>query len=1400
MSMPEQSLNILLINEHPDEVKLVTSSLRAFFSDCRVEAGFSSDEALTFSRRADWHVILIDQDLSPESGLDILAPVRRNAPNAAIILQTNVSDSRTAVQALQNGADFLLCKNSPGFVSELLFAVQEGMEKRDLQVKLDRTFQRYLRFIETVSDLLYELDQDGRFIYVSATAPALLGYTAEELAGQHYSILLPPLQEAAGRWRLNERRAGNRSVRRFELTLRRKTLPHAPPLPITVEVTAKGLFDNAHRFIGTVGLLHDLSQEKSQQERLAQLESRLRETDRQLNLSQEAARVSRQLQQPLHTLLQDSQRLLSAIQHSKFEQHVQTMVTRASQASLLSQQLVQVIHAPPTGGEALLLNEILQGVVQSAQRGPRAEKLLLTAHFSNDLPTIVGSRAAVEDLARILLDYAQRSPSDPATPSRLTLRTECLTVPGTTPQGDEASHSRNTHTYATFIIQEVGAGLGAAPLALPEGNCSPEDFLRAHQIIQSHGGAIEIETAPDKGLTIRVKIPAAAMWSSQEIREHRPSSAAASIPAASPSGVSISTSAAHTHDRRQVERRPLSLPVELTVGHNTFRGVLRNISARGALVSVRNLSPSIDLQPAYVVIRTPVSFLELQGVVHERPPAVSETALESITDIVILFVLTRERDREVLESLLDGLQEGSTTVTFEAMIHSTFPSEEDPRIEVSSAYRETAEDRRETIRLTVTRPIRLAGTERTDRPLGLILNLSRDGACLELSGHPDSLVLHQLIHLIPAGQSARSSDLLSANESGDPWTARVVWTRLRRINSTAHLMPETGGRFRVGVRFVNLSDAQESGIRRILVPAMAAPRDFAEPISDAPVVTISHTLRNRNGHVIALSHDFPKQSQDTALPVVVLCTGYGMTQQAYVAFAYFLAKSGLRVIRYDHTRHIGMSDGDPVETTFTSLEDDLDTVLAFIQRTWPESTLTILASDLLGRITLRRQDWHRQIRRLILLNPTLDLRSSLTALHQRDLVQEHLVGNRFGLGNLMGIPLEIDTFLTDAISAQYADLFALHEDVRHCGTDVVLISAGPETSDFAIPGPSPALLDDVMGLLGLKGTRISLSSPTLAAVDAAPKSQQGNWQRLQQLCHQRDASTQSFSEAHRPIVRATAIRARFERDQLRAKFAVGAADCERLWNGQTNLSQSLDELPSYWQYIDQLYQLLQPLDGGLTLLDAGCGLHSFARLLLLNLSYRLRAQTWRRNQPLRYVGMDLTSTALHAAQKATMDALKHVDSLFSGRISGRTPVTQSWALGRSLEALPFVDNSFDRIVANLSLSFAPSPLHALRELFRVLRPGGKLVISVFTPSADVALLSRPPLQELGIDAFTGESRLALSRMAQCCKALRVGPLQAFDEETLSSRLSQITTTPVRLLRGLSGHLILAAAEKPDSSG
>ncbi len=64
----------------------------------------------------------------------------------------------------------------------------------------------------------------------------------------------------------------------------------------------------------------------------------------------------------------------------------------------------------------------------------------------------------------------------------------------------------------------------------------------------------------------------------------------------------------------------------------------------------------------------------------------------------------------------------------------------------------------------------------------------------------------------------------------------------------------------------------------------------------------------------------------------------------------------------------------------------------------------------------------------------------------------------------------------------------------------------------------------------------------------------------------------------------------------------------------------------------------------------------------------------------------------------------------------------------SAEAIPLSDDSFDVVLCQMSLQFIPSRLNALREMRRVLRLGGRVVLNVPGPT--------PPLFEHFTDALT----------------------------------------------------------------
>lgn len=90
-----------------------------------------------------------------------------------------------------------------------------------------------------------------------------------------------------------------------------------------------------------------------------------------------------------------------------------------------------------------------------------------------------------------------------------------------------------------------------------------------------------------------------------------------------------------------------------------------------------------------------------------------------------------------------------------------------------------------------------------------------------------------------------------------------------------------------------------------------------------------------------------------------------------------------------------------------------------------------------------------------------------------------------------------------------------------------------------------------------------------------------------------------------------------------------------------------------------------------------------------------------------------------------------VGGAFKGRVARRVGVDLSPAMldrararldecrQGSAESLPFNDGSFDVVTIRQALHFVPDPARALREMRRVLRPGGQIILGHRIPYGDV---------------------------------------------------------------------------------
>lgn len=102
------------------------------------------------------------------------------------------------------------------------------------------------------------------------------------------------------------------------------------------------------------------------------------------------------------------------------------------------------------------------------------------------------------------------------------------------------------------------------------------------------------------------------------------------------------------------------------------------------------------------------------------------------------------------------------------------------------------------------------------------------------------------------------------------------------------------------------------------------------------------------------------------------------------------------------------------------------------------------------------------------------------------------------------------------------------------------------------------------------------------------------------------------------------------------------------------------------------------LSNGAHILDAGCGTGVLTREV--------------RGRGCTVTGIDLSSSMLSVARETCPDV--------------------SFEIGNVCE-LPFDDNSFDAALSAFMLMFVPQPENALAELSRVVRPGGRIALSVW---------------------------------------------------------------------------------------
>ncbi len=275
-------INLLIVEDEPRYLESTRLLLSRYIHN--IDSAVTGAQAYALLAKRAYDLALLDLRLPDASGHEIMAYVRQHQPHCRVIVMSGDSHIESAIQSLRLGAyDYLRKPYEP---DELIKTVRNALSKLQLErdnarmlQQLEQSEQWHRLLVNTSPDVIYTLDAKGVFTYVNDIIERTLGYSPSELIGKDYLIIVPPGELENARYRLNERRTGERATRNHELRLARKEdllsslAERTSQDMVVVELSSMGMYrnraDEEKEFLGTYGVARDISERKQAEATIA---------------------------------------------------------------------------------------------------------------------------------------------------------------------------------------------------------------------------------------------------------------------------------------------------------------------------------------------------------------------------------------------------------------------------------------------------------------------------------------------------------------------------------------------------------------------------------------------------------------------------------------------------------------------------------------------------------------------------------------------------------------------------------------------------------------------------------------------------------------------------------------------------------------------------------------------------------------------------------------------------------------------------------------------------------------------------------------------------------------------------------------------------------------------------
>lgn len=478
----------------------------------RTKTAISVNEAIRWIEQLPFDIALLDVCMPDMNGFQLMDRIKKKSPDTTVIMLTGNASIEAAVEALKCGAyDYL---KKPFDHCKLLKTIQNAIEPKQLKKnndiinnKLIVSQNRYRYLVQNSPDLIYTLDSDGKFTFVSDSVKNIIGISPEKLNGQHFTSIILDDDIEKAQWAFNERRTGGRATSGVQIRLKTShKIKNGFNRYIISELKATGMYQKNNgydhkSFLGTHGVVRDISERK-------RLEQDLLHARRMESIGTLAGGIAHDFNNLLMGIQGNASLALSEIKprHPAAER-LQNIEQLVKSGSSLTKQLLGLGRGGKYEVQSVDINEIIDQTTELFNRTKK--EIRIYKRLSSEAGTVEADKGQIEQvLFNLYINAWQAMPNGgdmhigtcDVTFDKFSAKPYCI-KPG---------------SYIKISVKDTGIGMDSETqlkifdpffTTKMSGSSAGLGLASAYGIIQNHKGCIKVESETGKGSTFYIYLP-----------------------------------------------------------------------------------------------------------------------------------------------------------------------------------------------------------------------------------------------------------------------------------------------------------------------------------------------------------------------------------------------------------------------------------------------------------------------------------------------------------------------------------------------------------------------------------------------------------------------------------------------------------------------------------------------------------------------------------------------------------------------------------------------------------------------------------------------------------------------------------------------------------------------------